>query len=138
MREYKLSLNINKSMLFSKPIISDLSIAKNKISKLLDVSFDVFLDYLESRIGRVSPNRKALVFVRSKLLFIEYKTIIKECRVEYQDVLGYTLEIIDKKCKIISKKFLLMLEEAQGEKEILMALVNVFEFFFYLLSRSQS
>lgn len=134
LREYKLSLNINKSMLFSRPIISDLSIAKNKISKLLDVSFDVFLDYLESRIGRVSPNRKALIFVRSKLLFIEYKTIIKECRVEYQDVLGYTLEIIDKKCKVISKKFLLMLEEAQGEKEILMALIDVLEFSFFIYS----
>ncbi|EDO7683771.1 hypothetical protein GQ251_08390 [Campylobacter coli] len=73
---------------FTKPFITNITIAKKKIKDLLkEFDFDI-------------SNKHT---INSKDMIINFKAILKENEIKYNDILNYTLAIIDKKIDFIKK-----------------------------------
>jgi hypothetical protein len=151
LRKYKLYLNDSKAKLYDKPIITELSIAKQKISDLLnkDLTFkveeqdktvnigDVVDDESETDINdEKSTETKYKIYVSSNKLITRFKTIIKETKVEYKDILNYVLASIDKKVE----KLILIYDESENnikkEKTYTEALLQILDVTFFLYSVS--
>lgn len=98
---YKLSINESKSKEYNKPIITEITIAKNKI-------IDLFSDEPRFKIKEISPseeisdddddisliNHKFNFYFDSNKLATKYKLIIKESQIDYKDVLNYSLAVL--------------------------------------------
>lgn len=88
LQKYKFYLNESKMEEFLKPFVTNITIAKKKIKDLLkELDFD--------------NNNKHTI--KSKDLIVNFKTILKENEIKYNDILNYTLAIIDKKMDFIRK-----------------------------------
>lgn len=137
LKKFRLYLNSNKQLIFSKPIITDISIAKHKISSLLNERLSITIFDL-STIDSVESvkQKKGASWLTSKNLIIEYKTIIKECHVSYSDVLGYTLEILDNKSKKILKRLQKVQKEYKLDNHLLKVVIAILEFSFFIYSVS--
>lgn len=149
LKEYKLYINENKSITYEKPIITEISIAKQKISdlfnnhlifktnkskkgkvneivksiekfhnslseekkeeyKLIANIFDYLKAYTKNDIefstDDSDENFDSMYFSSSNVI-TRFKTIIKESKIEYKDIMNYSLAILDKKTKNLLKKF---------------------------------
>jgi len=95
LKMYKMSISESKSIHYVKPLITELTIAKDKITNLIDT--EIFLK-IEKKDGkeRISDFQ---INCNSKALITKFKTIIKESNVEYKDVMNFTLHLINKKVK---------------------------------------
>ncbi|EKJ5653117.1 hypothetical protein PJO11_001845, partial [Campylobacter coli] len=88
LQKYKFYLNESKMEEFTKPFITNITIAKKKIKDLLkEFDFDI-------------SNKHT---INSKDMIINFKAILKENEIKYNDILNYTLAIIDKKIDFIKK-----------------------------------
>ncbi len=88
LQKYKFYLNESKMEEFTKPFVTNITIAKKKIKDLLkEFDFD--------------NNNKHTI--SSKDMIINFKAILKENEIKYNDILNYTLAIIDKKIDFIKK-----------------------------------
>lgn len=86
LQKYKLYLNESKIEEFAKPLISNITMAKKKIKDLLkELDFDDSNNHI----------------INSKNIIINFKAILKENEIKYNDILNYTLAIIDKKLDFI-------------------------------------
>ncbi|HEB7537233.1 TPA: hypothetical protein RZH67_001773, partial [Campylobacter coli] len=86
LQKYKLYLNESKIEEFAKPFISNITMAKKKIKDLLkELDFDDSNNHI----------------INSKNIIINFKAILKENEIKYNDILNYTLAIIDKKLDFI-------------------------------------
>lgn len=109
LKEYKMSLNDSKTKLYEKPLITEITIAKNKIVNLLKdkVKFKIKKDK-DKEDKKIPDDKKDIpdfvpdkkikvsdVDIRcsSNKLITEYKTIVVESDVLYKDVMNYTLAI---------------------------------------------
>jgi hypothetical protein len=114
LKSYKLSLNSNKEKVFDKPIITEITIAKDAINKLLSERLNYTLDTepsahvcsflgaqtipaeCKSKSTFCSNRPLSKIHVVSNKLITEFKTIIKQSNVEYRDVINYTLMLIER------------------------------------------
>ncbi|EHH9691899.1 RNA-directed DNA polymerase [Campylobacter lari] len=88
LQKYKFYLNESKMEEFTKPFVTNITIAKKKIKDLLkEFDFD-------------SNNKYT---IDSKDIIVNFKAILKENEIKYNDILNYTLAIIDKKIDFINK-----------------------------------
>ncbi|EAK0494186.1 RNA-directed DNA polymerase, partial [Campylobacter lari] len=88
LQKYKFYLNETKMEEFTKPFVTNITIAKKKIKDLLkEFDFD-------------SNNKYT---IDSKDIIVNFKAILKENEIKYNDILNYTLAIIDKKIDFIKK-----------------------------------
>lgn len=92
--EFKLHVNENKVEFYEKPIITELTIAKQKISSLIEESIKNKIEIDEN-----SQGEKIIftLYVSSNNLITKFKSIVKETKVKYKNVLNYTLAILDRK-----------------------------------------
>jgi len=151
LRKYKLYLNDSKAKWYEKPIITELSIAKQKISDLLntDLAFKVNEKFMTIEVGEMteedsetdndeeeSEEGKYKIYVSSNKLITRFKTIIKETRVDYKDILNYVLASIDKKVE----KLILIYDESEKnikkEKAYTDAILHILDVTFFLYSVS--
>lgn len=109
LKEYKLSLNNSKTLQYEKPLITEITIAKNKVINLLKegIKFKILKEndkedkeIPEDKIGDEDfiPRKKILVSdvdIRcdSNKLITEFKTIVVVSNVAYKDIMNYTLAI---------------------------------------------
>jgi hypothetical protein len=113
LKEFKMALNDAKAKIYLKPMITEISIAKQKIS-------DLFRDMPIFKIRELPADNmpeddeheqitigdyKFSFYIDSNKLAVKFKTIIKESHIEYKDVLNYTLSILGKKTEQIFKQF---------------------------------
>jgi len=151
LRKYKLYLNDSKAKLYSKPIITELSIAKQKISDLLnkDLAFKVneqdktveVGDATESEIEdnndvEESKEAKYKIYVSSNKLITRFKAIIKETKVDYKDILNYVLASIDKKVEKLISTYDESAKNLKKEKTYTEALLQILDVTFFLYSVS--
>lgn len=102
LKPYKLGVNEQKTNDYQKPIITEITIAKDKINKLFDKVPRIAIEELDSPN---SGNDNGFVFNEFNLFFsstsiktiTDYKIIIKESGVDYRDVLNYSLSILNRK-----------------------------------------
>lgn len=90
LKEFKLSLNMEKLETHERPIITGITSAKSSISDLVE---NIFSNIKIVKIGdlHVIENHK----VNSKKRIIQFKTIIKEKKIAYKDVQNYALTIVE-------------------------------------------
>lgn len=106
LREVKLSVNEEKTAIYHRPIITEMTIAKDRVANL----FNDELVGLEASIsdesnGVVVDTKTFSINVSARSLIIKYKTILKESRVEYGDILNYSFAVIENKVEAIAEAF---------------------------------
>ncbi|MFS4467529.1 antiviral reverse transcriptase Drt3b [Maribacter sp. 2210JD10-5] len=106
LKEYKMTLNDSKTIPYEKPLITEITIAKNKIVNLLreKIKFKAKKEKTnkekdEDGTKKGSTENKIKVSdvdirCNSNKLITEFKTIIVVSKVSYKDVMNYTLAII--------------------------------------------
>ena len=111
-----MALHNSKSKLYAKPMITEMSIAKQKINQLFEREplFKILeLEKLEKEDKEDKENEQILIvfkhafkfYINSNKLVSKFKIIIKESNVEYKDVLNYTLAILNNKILKILFRF---------------------------------
>lgn len=151
LRNYKLYLNDSKVKLYDKPIITELSIAKQKISDLLnkDLAFKVNEQDKTLEVGEVveeesetdnefeeNNEAKYQIYFSSNKLITRFKTIIKETKVEYKDILNYVLASIDKKVEKLISTYDESEKNLKKEKSYTKAILQILDVTFFLYSVS--
>jgi hypothetical protein len=145
LKEYKLGFNDSKSELYHKPIITPISIAKQKIS-------DLFKEHLRLKeknlpesteikeIQQEEDEELALytktVYFSSNHVVTRFKIIIKETGVEYKDIMNFTLAALDKNVAKLIKKYPKIKDEKNKEKTFVHAFLQELDVAFFLYSVS--
>lgn len=130
--DIKLHLNSEKSITYSKPIITDLTIAKNRVNYLLDEHFNFSLNEEDNP---TDPEKKIFRFsvsINSNRLIIDYKAALSETKVPYGDILNYTLAAIERNIEDIFTKFQKVTDKEIAQKELAKAVLAIMEFSFFI------
>lgn len=138
LREFKLYLNESKSQQYKKPIITEITIAKQKISDLINDSLSYHLEEIivkEEGKEELKKN-KGKIYIDSGKLITKFKTIIFESKIDYKDILNYTFAIIERKLRSLIKSYFKIIREKNTEKEFINSLLALFDFIFFLYSVS--
>jgi hypothetical protein len=130
LKEYKMYLNDKKSIQYSKPIITEISIAKQKINDL----FNNHLILKEKEDELSNP----ILYFSSNNVITRFKSIIKESEVEYKDIMNYTLAVLDNKTNKLIKKYKSLEEDisTKTQKEFEKGLLEILDVTFFLYSVS--
>ncbi|QEC77101.1 antiviral reverse transcriptase Drt3b [Mucilaginibacter ginsenosidivorax] len=146
LKEYKLAFNDAKSIQYHKPIITEISIAKQKIS-------DLFRDYLKlkEKDGKLlidgeeendaegdfdENTREKSIFFNANHIITRFKIIISQTGVEYKDIMNFSLAILDKKTSSLIKKHKSIGQVKNKEKVFLKAFLQILDIAFFLYSVS--
>ncbi|MGE4432651.1 MAG: antiviral reverse transcriptase Drt3b [Bacteroidales bacterium] len=130
LREYKLTISEAKTETFEKPFVTDITIAKHKIDCLFSDNLKIKIqDEMVSEssdedekdlveIDEKNDNRfdkkklidflseKRSIYIDPNVFNAKYKAIIKESKIQYKDILGYTFSVkMLPKLEILFKKF---------------------------------
>lgn len=138
LRDFKLSLNETKMLQYDKPIITEITIAKQKINELLDsLSYHIeeFVE-IEPDSEKHIKRKKGKIYIDSNKLTTKFKTIIFESGINYKDILNYTFAIIERKLRSLIKNYFKIVHEKNTEKEFVKALLELSDFVFFLYSVS--
>lgn len=131
LKDYKLYLNVNKQVVYEKPIITEITIAKQRIKELLNEKLVFELAEIENETE--NKQFKGSINIRSNSLITQFKTVIKECNVEYRDMLNYSLAIIEGNSEQILKKYE---QSDKNEEQLIKAIREILEFVFFIYSVS--
>lgn len=109
LQEYNLFFNDSKTKILPKPIITNITIAKEEIRKLIEHSmiFQFYDSEMKNQIG--------LKYFTAKDIITNYKAILSKTDTSYKDLQNYFLAIIFNKFKSLIKKM-------QDEQESLLNL----------------
>ncbi|AEI38632.1 antiviral reverse transcriptase Drt3b [Zymomonas mobilis] len=127
LKEVKLTLSSEKTKTYDRPIITPLTIAKNKISDCLARRIITNIAQKENPDGGKDINCFS-VKVQKNSLITEFKTAIKESDIQYKDVLNYTLAAIERKINFIFRKFKSNHNDHKNYKELAQAILSLIEF----------
>ena len=139
LREFKLYLNEAKTQHYNKPIITEITIAKQKINDLLNDSLLYHLEEIfikEEGIEDTVKKHKGKIHIDSNKLITKFKTIIFETKIDYKDILNFTFAIIERKLRSLIKSYFKIVREKNTEKEFIKSLLELFDFVFFLYSAS--
>lgn len=134
LKKYKLYLNTAKAITYEKPIITEITMAKQQIARLLEDRIKFSLEDIEDDSGEVQT--KGSVHVNTNALITSFKTIIKTCGVEYKDMLNYTLAIVERRCEKIFTNYLKVSAELRSQTPLVNAINGILEFLFFIYSVS--
>nr|WP_279571541.1 antiviral reverse transcriptase Drt3b [Tahibacter aquaticus] len=129
LRAQRLGINESKLRDYEKPIITELTIAKDKVSALLDSEIVPLLTHVES-----SDSLSFSCRANSTRLITKYKAIVVETRVAYSDLLNYTLAAMERKLTQVVEKFLDSKQEAGDRQRVVAAVHSVLETVFFCYS----
>ena len=132
--EFKLYINDSKSVLFEKPIITGITIAKQKIADLLNNSLTFKVSEEESRKDEENDQeekeKRYSFYASSNELITRFKTIIKETGIAYKDILNYTLACIDRKVLKLIKMYSDIEDKRKHELRVVKSILEIFDFTF--------
>lgn len=132
----KLSINTAKIKHYQKPIITEITIAKERISTLLNEEIDPLCE-MEPLTDPSTPQKKKLVCaINANHLIIRYKAAIKEAGVTYGDLLNYTFAIIENKIEKLFKAYTKSDKTDLDRKRLSNAILAIMEFAFFAYSAS--
>lgn len=131
--EYKLGLNTEKEVIYKKPIITEITIAKKRISELLNEKIKIDIENKEDELDQDGkPLKYGHVGIHAKTLIISFKAILAESGAEYKSVINYTLTIVDSKIKSIFKKYLEVQYDYKTHLDLLSSIEACVEFAFFI------
>lgn len=95
LKQYKLFINDAKSYQYSRPIITELTIAKTQIKDLINDHLNI--KRINSESDAKNPKEQWKVNFKSSDIIVRIKIIIKEANIEYKDIINYSIAIIEAK-----------------------------------------
>jgi len=109
--KFNLYISEPKSFTYEKPIITELTIAKERISDLLNSLIELKSEDIKNG-NQIADDenqsrapKKYTLYFNSKRAIIDFKTIIKETGVSYKDILNFVLAVIDRKSFNLIEKY---------------------------------
>lgn len=132
----KLSINTAKIKPYEKPIITEITIAKEKISTSLNSEIDPQCAVVDGSDSGDAASKKLLCDINSNRLIIRFKTIIQQSKVEYGDLLNYTLAIVENKLDKMIRAYLKCDQSNNDRKRMVNSLAGLLEFAFFIYSAS--
>lgn len=136
LKSKKLSINTAKIKHYQKPIITEITIAKERISKLLNDEFDPICAEEASADASSPPTKKLVCAMNANRLITHYKAAIKEAGVTYSDLLNYTFAIIENKFGKLFKSYIDSDKTHRDHKHLSSAMLASMEFVFFAYSAS--
>lgn len=136
LRSKKLSINTAKVKHYKKPIITEITIAKERISILLN---DEICPVCEEEIPADpfgTPQQALACPVNSNRLIIRYKAAIREAGVTYGDLLNYTFAITESKVEKLFNAYVASDKSDRDRRRLSGALLSIMEFAFFVYSAS--
>lgn len=138
--DVKLSINPDKTKLYTKPIITEITIAKNAISNLIEDKIKVSEGLADSIQEGGSVDRTACPRYEcktdSRKLIVEYKTVLKSAGVTYLEVGNYTFALLENKVDKMLAAYVKTHRENRGEEALVKGIVDVMEFAFFIYASS--
>jgi hypothetical protein len=136
LKSKKLAINPAKIKHYPKPIITEITIAKERISALMNSEIEPSVDEIPNTVPS-QPNIKRLKgAINANRLIVRYKIAIKETKVEYSDLLNYTFAIVENKVDLLIKAFILSDDDPQNKRRLVNMLIAILEFAFFAYSAS--
>ncbi len=132
----KLSINTAKVKHYQKPIITEITIAKERISALLNVEIDLVCEEEPPADLSEQPKQNLVCAINANRLIIRYKAAIKEAGVAYGDLLNYTFAIIENKIEKLFKAYVASAKSDRDRKRLSNTLLAMMEFAFFAYSAS--
>jgi hypothetical protein len=127
LKHYKLTLSAEKSEVYERPIITPLTIAKNRISDCLAERIVTKVEQKSNPDGGDDIDYFS-VRIQTKGLIVDFKSAIKESGVKYKDVLNYTLAAIERKVNFIFRKFKANHDAHKDYRELVAAMLGLLDF----------
>lgn len=134
LRQYKLYLNAAKAVEYEKPIITEITMAKQQIARLLEDRIKFTLEDVIDDTGE--PVKKGNLFINTNELITSFKTIIRTCNVQYKDMLNYSLAIVERKAGVLIDRYEQVSPKYRSQKQIVNAIKGVIEFVFFIYAVS--
>ncbi|WP_269498082.1 antiviral reverse transcriptase Drt3b [Castellaniella sp. S9] len=136
LKSKKLSINTAKIKHYQKPIITEITIAKERISTLLNDEINPVCEE-EPPADPSMPSKQNLACpINTSSLIIRYKSAIKEAGVTYGDLLNYTFAIAENKTEKLLKAYAASDRSDRDRKRLSNALLAIMEFSFFTYSAS--
>ena len=134
LREFKLKLNMSKSIVYNRPIITDLTIFKNNLNK-------VFKEEIKWKEVELDSNGEKITYfkykVNSNKFKQEFKALVKSSGVKYQEILNYSLAVTKNKVEKILKDYIKNnRSDKKQETSIVNTLYNIIDFVFFIYINS--
>lgn len=136
LKSKKLSINTAKIKYYQKPIITEITIAKERISTLLNDEIDPVCEEESLDDPSTQPKQNLVCAINANRLIIRYKSAIKEAGVTYGDLLNYTFAIAENKIEKLFKAYGACDKSDRDSKRLSNALLAIMEFAFFAYSAS--
>lgn len=131
LKEMKLSTNSAKSEIVQKPIITDLTIAKNRVRHVFNECIEVLEKDVEDPNNPNETVRMYTPRVRSNNLIVGFKSVLKETGVEYKNILNYSFAALERNTEVIFARYEQTPEQLRDERKLVLALLALLEFAFF-------
>lgn len=127
LKRFKLTLSSEKSEYYERPIITPLTIAKNRISECLA---ERILTSVEKKSDPDGGDDVDCFNVKilTKSLIVDFKAALNENGVRYKDVLNYTLAAIERRVNLIFRRFKANHDDHKDSRELVAAMLGILEF----------
>lgn len=136
LKSKKLSINTAKIKHYKKPIITEITIAKERISALLNDQINPVCEEELLADASEPPKRKLVCSINANRLITRYKAVIKEASVAYGDMLNYTFAIMENKLDKLFNSYIASDKTDRDRKCLSIALIAIMEFTFFAYSAS--
>ncbi len=141
LKEFNLYINEAKSISYPKPIITSITIAKQRLVDLFDSHLTLGWRSIkpsagEEGVGAISLKIEESLYASSNKVITKFKTIISETKVDYKDILNYSLALIERKSVALINSFLRFSEIENIEKGFITSLLTILDIVFFLYSMS--
>ena len=136
LKSKKLSINTAKIKCYKKPIITEITIAKEYISTLLNEEIKPVCEEESPASSSGPPKQNLVCAINANRLIIRYKSAIKEAGVTYGDLLNYTFAIAENKLEKLFKVYIACHKSDRDLKRLSKALLAIMEFAFFAYSAS--
>lgn len=137
LKSKKLSINTAKLKHYKKPIITEITIAKERISTLLNDEIDPMCEEEESTPGSLTaPKRNLVCAINANRLITRYKSAIKGAGVTYGDLLNYTFGIAENKLEKLFRAYFECDKSDRDRKRLTKAMFAIMEYAFFSYSAS--
>ncbi len=134
LRTTKLAINASKVKTYLKPIITEITIAKERVSTLMNTQIAPKVEESARADGTIL--QQFTCESNSNHLIARYKTVIKEAQVDYGDLLNYTFAVIENKIELIHKTYLSSDATDDDRRRMVKSSVSLLEFSFFAYSAS--
>lgn len=137
LKSKKLSINTAKIKHYQKPIITEITIAKELISTLLNEEINPVCEEEEPTSGYPTAPKKNLVCsINANRLITRYKSAIKGSGVTYGDLQNYTFGIAENKLEKLFKAYVECDKFDRDRKRLTKAMFAIMEYAFFCYSAS--